>query len=180
MFWWIFLGVFLLLVIYLLYVPVILYVNTLSKEYFVRVKGLAKVSLEGDDEEFIRIKLTALFTKFYFYPLRKDKKAKEKKKKTVETKPRKLDRQKGMWYLQKGITLLKTFEVKQFSLQIDTGDYVQNAKLIPVFSLLDYYLGDFKINFQDKNSLVFHLENKPIRILKVFINPKKLHHGITL
>ncbi len=173
MYWWISLGVLILLVLYLLYVPVILYVNTISKEYFVRVKGLAKVSLEGDDKEFIRIKLNTLFTKFYYYPLRKDKKIKKKKKKVVETSPKKFDTQKGMKYLQKGIALIKTFQVKQFTLHMDTGDYVQNAKLIPVFSLMDYYIGDFKINFQDKNSLVFHLENKPIRILKVFINPKK-------
>ena len=68
------------------------------------------------------------------------------------------------------LRILKSFQVKRFLLDIDTGDYMTNAKLVPVFVLLDEFLASFHINFQNRNILVMDLRNRPYRILKQIIN----------
>ena len=75
--------------------------------------------------------------------------------------------------------LVRSFEVKRFSLDIDTGHCITNARLYPVFAFLDFWVGNYRVNFMGRNSIDLHLQNRPYRIIKSFINPKKLYHGIT-
>ncbi len=53
---------------------------------------------------------------------------------------------------------------------MDTGDVVKNAKLYPAFAFLNYHVGGFNINFQGRNQLAVRLQNRPIDIIKLFIN----------
>ena len=146
MYAYIFLLLFLLLVIYLLFIPVVLLVNTKSNQYYIHLQGLAKLNVEPHKEDLIKIKLKVLFLNFSFYPWKKDIKS------------------------QTAYKLLKSFKVKQFLLNIDTGNCITNAKLFPVFYFLNYKIGRFNINFDGKNELVLCLRNRPIYILKSFIN----------
>lgn len=159
---WIFIGILLfLIIIYFLFVPLDIVVNLDKKQYFFRIWGLAKVALEGHEKEFLRIKLNALFTRFYFYPLRRKK---EEKKKKIE---------KSSWKKQnfkKGLQILKSFEVKKLLLDIDTGNCIQNAKLYPAFAFLNHYAGTFQVNFEGRVNMVLHLQSRPIYIIKSFIN----------
>ena len=82
--------------------------------------------------------------------------------------------------IRKLFRVIRSFEVKQFSLDIDTGSCITNAKLFPVFAFLDFWVGNYRVNFEGHNSIVLHIQNRPYRIIKSFINPKKLYHGITL
>ena len=86
MLWAVFGILLLLFILYLLFVPLDIVINIAKNQYFVRIRGLAKVAIEGNEKEFLRIKLNTLFTRFYFYPLRKKKKEQKKK---IETKSRK-------------------------------------------------------------------------------------------
>jgi len=67
---------------------------------------------------------------------------------------------------------LKSFKVKKLLLNIDTGNCILNAKLYPFFSLLNYQIGNFSINFQGRNRLALEVENRPIDIIKSIINLK--------
>ncbi len=69
-----------------------------------------------------------------------------------------------------GLRLLKSFRIKQFLLNVDTGNCISNAKLYPVFAFLNYRVGGFNINFQGRNQLVLHIQNRPIHIIRSFIN----------
>jgi hypothetical protein len=160
-----FLSVLFLLVICLLLVPIILFIDTNTNQYYIQFKGLAKVSIEANEEEILKIKLKLLFMNFDFYPLTKHKK---RNKKTHLTKAKSKKKQ-NRFNLKTGLRLLKTFKVKQFVMAIDTGDCIYNAKLYPVFAFLNYRIGNFNINFVGRNQLVLHLENRPIYILKSFI-----------
>ena len=53
---------------------------------------------------------------------------------------------------------------------MDTGNCILNAKLYPLFALLNYYTGNFYINFQGRNQLVLLVKNRPIDIIKSLIN----------
>lgn len=59
-----------MLIIYVLLVPVILFVDTATNQYYIQLKGVAKASIESHKEELLRIKLKIFFLNFYFYPLR--------------------------------------------------------------------------------------------------------------
>ncbi|MBT8272629.1 MAG: hypothetical protein KJO77_02410 [Bacteroidia bacterium] len=160
-------SLFLILVIYLLIAPIHLYVDTQNNSYFIQQKGIVKASFETDKEEIFKLKMKVLFFKFFIYPLKKS--APKKFKKKDQLVPSK--KQKQGFGFKKGLRLIKTFKVKTLLLNIDTGDCIKNAKLYPVFALLNYKYGGFNINFDGHNRLVLHMQNRPISIIKSFINP---------
>lgn len=154
-----------LIIVYLLFMDLILFINTGTNEYYIRAKGLIKASLEHHKEELIRIRIQALFMNFYFYPIKKIGASKKRK----YTKPRGT-KKKGHVPFQNVIRLLRTFKIKHFYVDLDTGDCITNAKLYPVFALLNQYNDNFRLNFEGRNHLLLYMHNRPIRILKTFIN----------
>ena len=170
---WIIIGVLLLILLALLFMPLNLVLDTTRHQYYLQAAGLAKVQIEGDEKEIIRLRLRALFRSFYFYPLdwidppkkpkalqakEREKKKRKKKKKTTNLSPGTI------------LRLLKSFKVKRFWVHVDTGDCITNAKLFPVFSFLNFWGGNFGVNFHGQNELVLHVQNRPIWLLRSFIN----------
>lgn len=160
-----FLALFILLIVYLLLVPIILVVNTNSNEYYLQIKGLAKASVESDEKKIIKIKLKLFFFNYCFYPLMYKVNDQNKK---IESKKKKKKKMKIGF--KTTLKLLKSFKVKKLMVDIDTGDCILNAKLFPVFGFLNYHVGNFKVNFEGRNQLVFQMQNRPLNIIKSFIN----------
>lgn len=144
--------------------PIVLFIDTATNQYYLQFWGLAKASIQSDEEELIRIRLKVFFLNFSFYPLRKSGSKKTRKTKEVQVKKK----GKRMSF-RTGLRLLKTFKVKRLLLNIDTGNCITNAKLYPVFAFLNYKTGGFNINFQGRNQLVLHIQNRPIHIIRSFI-----------
>ena len=159
--------VLLLVVIYILFVPIILYVNTAKENYFIQIKGLVKASIKTDDLEIIKIHLKVAFFNFDFYPLKKlSFSNKQKTKGETENK-----RRSNYASFNKILSLIKSFEIKQFKAEIDSGDCIFNSKLYPVFTFLNFYKGTHvSVNFRNRNNVLLYLENRPIRIIRSFIN----------
>jgi len=153
---------FFLLVMYVLLAPIALYINTTKNEYYIKLPGLAKASIEEHKKELLRIKLKVLFLNFYFYPLRKNSDGKKQIEKR-RTRSRKIG-------IQTGLRVLKSFKIKRLYLDIDTGDSIANAKLFPLFAFINYKIGNFNINFEGENQMTLYIQNRPIRIIKSFIN----------
>ena len=164
MWWLVLLGVILLIIVYLLFVPIVLFIDTEQNIYYLQLKGLATASIQADELEIIKIKLKLLFFNFYVFPLKpKTTSPKVQKNKTIKKKSKKKE-------FKKVLKVIKTFNVKQFKIDIDTGDCIFNAKLYPLLAMLNYKYGGFHVNFQNKNVLLLVIENRPIRIIKSFIN----------
>lgn len=160
------LMVFVLLIIGFLLVPIDFYINTDSDQYYLRLRGLATISMEHDQEEILKLKLKTFFFHHYFYPFRKRFPKKQKKIRNRE-------KTKGNGIsVKKILALLKSFKVKKFVLDIDTGDCLTNAKLFPLFAFLNHYVAHFNVNFEERNFLLIHLHNRPINLIKSFINSK--------
>lgn len=159
------LVVILLVFIYLLYVPVILNIDTVSNEYYVQIKGLAKASWEKHEVEIARIKLRVFYFNFYFYPL---KNLRFKKVKPIKRLPRKKHKLGFREYYR----LASTFKLKKLRVDLDTGDFTLNAKLYPVFALLNYRYGGMHINYNGRNQLALQIENRPIYIIKKLLTFK--------
>jgi hypothetical protein len=143
----------------------ILYVDTANNEFYIQAKGLVKANIETHETELIQIKFRTLFLKFSFFPLRKSKKKKKKAKvdNTTVSKRRTIE-------IQKLLRIARTFKVDQLLVDVDTGDCITNAKLYPPFAFMNYYGGQFNVNFEDRNRLLLNVQNRPIRIIKSFIN----------
>lgn len=150
----------------LLFVPIVLVVNTKTNQYYLQLKGLLTASVVQDTEELIVINLKLLFFNFKLFPLR-------------WKKSRSLNRRNGSWTqsfskrkfdLNKIIRLLKSFKIRALYLNLDTGCSITNAKLYPAFAFLNYYRGGFHINFMGQNTLALEIENRPVRLLRAFIN----------
>ena len=158
--------VFCVTLIYLLLMPVIIYINTDKNQYYLQLRGLIKVSVETHEKEVIQLKLRMFFLNFYFYPLNSISK-KEKKKKVNKHHMMNVRTKIGF---KKGLRILKSFTIERLLVNVDTGNCILNAKLYPVFVFLNYHFGGFNINFKGENKLVVHIQNRPINIIKSFIN----------
>lgn len=153
---------FLLIVLYVLFVPIILYIDTATNQYFFQLKGLAKATIETDKKEIIIIKLRLLLFHFNFYPLKR--KTIKKSKKTVKKK-----RNIRMTFTTL-LRIVRSFKIKQFKIDIDTGDYITNAQLYPIAALLNYSKHAFYINFSGNTNMLLFVKNRPIRVIRSFFN----------
>lgn len=156
---------FLLLLVYLLLAPLVLHIDTAKNQYYLQYKGLAKATILNDEKEVIKIRLNALFTSFNFYPLRKTKASGSKR----ETKEKEARKRKSLMSLKTGFRLLKSFTIKKFLIDIDTGDCISNAKLYPFFAFLNYRFGGFNINYEGRTQLILRMQNRPVNLIKSFI-----------
>jgi hypothetical protein len=148
-------------------IPIVLFIDTKTNEYYIRVKGLVKASIESHKEELISIKLSLFFLNFYFYPFRNIGSVKSKKIENKIENKKKIS--KGI-NIEKSLRMIKSFKVKKFIFDIDTGDCILNAKLYPLFVFLNYSIGGFRINFEGKNSVELYICSRPIYLIKSFIN----------
>ena len=160
-----FISLFILLVIVLLFTPIVLCLDTATKQYYLQFKGLAKASFVAHEEEILQIKLKIFFWKKDIFLLRSLRSLKSKKK--SKSKSRKFLQSNNY---RKGMKILKSFEIERIAVNIDTGDVILNTKLYPIFTLLNYKYGNFNINFQGRNQLALYIQNRPIHIIKSFIN----------
>ena len=161
------LALVILMVIGLLLIPLGLYINTSSKTHSAQAGPLAKAYLEEDPVEIIRIRMRVLGYQFFVYPLKKKKsfRGKLKKKSNPKVTYKKL-RKRGQWVIR----FLRSFKIKEFRLNVDTGDFVRNARLYPIFGFVNHYYLPCSINFQGVNTLVLDLRSRPWNIIKSFIH----------
>ncbi|MDE3740451.1 hypothetical protein [Maribacter polysaccharolyticus] len=164
---WFFIGSLLIavIIVYLLFLKMKLYINTDTRQYYLQVVGIVKASVEADKERLVRIHIRTFFMNFYVYPLEAGRRPKKKKK---ISKP-KVSKGKSFNY-NRILRIIRTFKVNRLVLDIDTGNCITNAKLYPLCGLSHLTNGQFNINFQGRNQLILQLDNRPIRIIKAFIN----------
>jgi hypothetical protein len=146
-------------------VPIDLFINTSTNQYYIQLKGLVKASMLPDKDEVLKIDLKVFFFNYSFYPLRQRKGSIQKKKIEKVTKTKKRKR----FDFRKYLRLLKTFKIRRLFVNIDTGNCITNAQLFPFIAFLNYKVGHFMINFEGRNQMVLHMQNRPIHIIRSFI-----------
>jgi len=154
---------------YLLLMPLELCVDSYRDRYYLRIGFLARLSLEKDPMELLRLHLKVLFMDFFWRPSDLSSRGKPKRKPARKGKVGK----KRRMTLAQGKRLLQSFRVKSFRLELDTGDPILNAQLVPLGFLMGPYSEKVGINFQGRNDILLQIANRPIYILNAFINLKK-------
>jgi hypothetical protein len=168
---WVLLS-FLLLVGLLLWLPFELEIDTPHDIYRARWRGIFSIRLvpvEGHWKWFYK-----LF--FWENPLRFSKKKPRAKKPATKKSKSKFTFKQALALFR---NLLHAIKIKRFRLDIDTGDYVRNAQLYPLFHSLSKPGRQCRINFMGKEELEIHLQTRLWSIagafLRTFITPKIFH-----
>jgi len=105
---------------------------------------------------------------------KKEKKKLERPKKTSDKKKKQKPRIPKFFIrkLKKNwLRLIRSFRVKAFYLDVDSGDYVINAYLYPIFLWLAQSWGrPVRINFWGENHVEVNLVNRSIYVLWAFLS----------
>ncbi len=159
--------VFIMILVGLLFIPINIFIDTRGNNYYAELKGLAKASIEPDELEIIRIRLKVPFKVFYFFPLKAWTTDKKREKRKTEKGSKSRNNLKPKTILR----LIRSFRIKEWKFDLDTGDCITNSKLYPLFALMNYRFGGFNINYEGRNHALLLLRNRPINMIKSFINP---------
>lgn len=166
-----------LVILYLLFAPIYLVINTNESRYEAGLTGVIKVWISKDEIEKLEIRARILFIGTKVRPFNFSKnKVKASTPKKAKKKRRKLTRKRIKTILKLFWNIVMSFKLKQLKLNIDTGDVIQNAHLIPVFSMVYKNNVQLSINFEDKNEFILHFENNIgtiiFQIVSAFIKNK--------
>jgi hypothetical protein len=163
------------LLMFLLLTPIYVYIDTNKKTYSLGVAGLVKGSIIPH-KDFFLVRIRALFFKKTIDPLKisgKKREKKDKKEKHYSMPNFSKMKGKGQDALKSGYAVLRSFKIRTFQANVDTGDYPLNAQLIPLaVALSKNNRMAVAINFEGNNSLKLHIENNVISILSSIIKSK--------
>lgn len=152
----------LILFSWIIFVPVWLNVDTRSGQYEMRQLGTFRLSLHPTHVPAIRLTVIGLSVPIGGKPEREPRKPVKKKSGW------RLKRSRDAWrYLVRGI--LRSLHVKKFILEVDVGDVVINALLVPAVMLVNRGVVFVATNFDDRNFLVTRMQVRVNRIVWTFL-----------
>jgi hypothetical protein len=165
-----FAGVLLAIIAWLLWAPIRLKIDTRSGVYRVewsRVVSADWLPEQGLDVIEIRVFFWKRKIALYRANGKKKKAGAPKPAKKHDEKPVKKTRRLSRQSIRK---ILQTFEVRRCHLTLDTGDYLWNAWLFPVFWFVRKPNVRVRINFQGENELSLLVQNRLGRILWALVS----------
>lgn len=152
------LSVLLAVMIWLLFTPIIICIDTHANAYYFKMKGVCKISLNTGKTPIV-MDIETPIRKISFTPFEKKKSGKKTRRKTTK-------RKSSQAIFKFIVGLIKSFELIKMNLNLDTDDYIRNAQLIPVFLFLNGKNRTFSINFDGNTNFQMTLKNRLIKMLK--------------
>lgn len=159
-----FVGLFLLG--WIMIAPLELRINSAKDQYLLSWKGIAKVEwIPAPDDILIRSKI--FFWESIYHPLT----AMPTKKKVAADPESSRKKKRWTWrkWSRRIIRVLKSFQVKAFRVNLDTGDYVYNSYLYPIFWMLNQGNSRLQINYNGESEILLVVQNRLYRILKALL-----------
>lgn len=160
---WVIGALLLALLLFLLFTPIRLKIDSLAKQFYVQVWGVATCRLVWQEGPLLRVEV--LFFRFTIDPMRK----RDTRGKTLDVRQETEDARRGkksrMGQLKRFLNVLRSFEVKAFRLDLDTSDVLWNGYLYPVFFFLNSAKTPMHINYEGRVELLLHIENRLARML---------------
>lgn len=176
MFWWILLILFLFVLITLLFAPLRLSLSTTNNFYFVSWGGFLKASATIlDDDIELRFHLFGYSKGFSLLEMAAGFKRKKSIPERVADEVMKTTRKRVPANVM--VAFVKSFQIKQFYVNIDWGSVYWNAWLYPLGEI--FYRNNIYIttNFSGKTDIEVEIINRPAHmfwaVLKSYINNKK-------
>jgi len=169
---WIILGILILLVMVVLFSPVVIDVDSEEDRYVVRYGWWVIGSLRAIDGDLaVRLRIFGFTWQKRIEDLVLSMRGKSKPE-TEETPtparaPRKGGLRKMSWRKIKAVW--RAIEFKKLELDLDTGSYVRNAWLFPLFFMISRKNRKMRINFSGKNIVHAYVRAVPARLLWAFV-----------
>jgi hypothetical protein len=155
----------LVILIWVLFAPMVLCIDSFQHRYYVSVGRLMKIEpLVDQDQVLLRISLP--FYRFNINPNQQRKQA-QKADDPPEVKKKTGPRMKPSFYFNRVMEVLRTFSVRHLVVDIDTGNFTTNAKLTPVVWLLNQGHGRFQLNYHGDVNLWIEIENRLVRMVPI-------------
>jgi hypothetical protein len=165
MVWIILLIFFSFFLLWLLLVPLVIFVDTVSNRYCLTLPGIFRAMVVPSGELF-QVKGWILFIPYRFNPF-KMRRRKRKEKNTVRKKRKKFRVPKG------GIgmagDMIRTIRIRALDLNIDTDDFMLNAWLVPAFSFINTPNTRLRVNFEGDATLLLDMRIRLGALLWAFI-----------
>jgi hypothetical protein len=167
--WWIIPIIFSLLIIYFLFAPIYIEMNSTAGLFRVRFHRIASSNfLIRNDSLFLNLKIGWWNKEF---DLLKGKEKADRVKKITEVQKarrKKSIRFPSAWKKIKGI--VRSFRIRECYITIDTGDMPLNGILYPWFYLFSKRIRKIvMINFQGENTVILQINNSLARMLWAYI-----------
>jgi hypothetical protein len=150
MIWYILIALLLIFILWLLFVPVIVYTNTDRNRYFLGLPGIFK-AVVVEDQDLFHIRGWIFFIPFKFNPF----KQKKKERKEKPTRKKKSKWPSANFRTVRGV--MRALRIRKLELDIDTDDFTLNAWLVPVFSAVNQENVCMQVNFEGHQSLLIDL-----------------------
>jgi hypothetical protein len=150
MIWFILISLLLIFFLWLLLVPVILYMDTDRERYLLTLPGIFRAVVVPDAGLFY-IRGRVLFIPFRFNPF----KSRKKKSQTRELQKKKRKKSFNNPRMMRGA--LRSIRIRKMEANLDTDNFTWNAWLVPAFSVLNGENIRLQVNFEGHQSLLFDL-----------------------
>lgn len=155
----------------LLIAPMQLYIDTPRQVFSLRWSKLLETRLIGVDD-IPKIQLQIFFWRKewdVFQLLSSSQKQRKKPSTASQKKPKKRSnrffRMSYKTMFRKAKQVLRSFEVKQCDVRLDTDDFVRNSYLYPIFYMLNGKNRKLSINYQGEASVQLLVQNRLYRII---------------
>ncbi len=159
----------LLLVMWILLAPLVVHIDTGSGTYFVELVTLARARLLLPGEDLFKIRMRVFFVHFTIDPFRSRKKKKKKEKTGPERKKPERKKRISIRSGKKFVgEMMRSFDAELIG-EIDTGDVIINAWLVPAFIFLNSEGFRVSVNNNGINTIRVKLCNRLITMLYLFI-----------
>jgi len=180
--------VILIILAWILFVPFRFCIDTTIDQYYFEWSGIVKINFIPDKVEIFFIRVKIPFYHLHIYPVKKlieeekekkEKSGKEKSEKNLLQRINRKEVRKIKLLSKLGWKVFKALKLKKFDVNIDTGDVIYNARLIPLFATLNGNRTNLRVNYQGIVTVVLLFEHSVFRILVILIkflfhNRKKL------
>ena len=153
------------LLLYVLFAPFYIEINSAEKIYQFRFHRLAVASFNLTNSSLL-LDIKILFWRKRLDLFSENKTESTKKKQNKQVKKRNI----GSFNFKKLKALLKSFKVNRCDINIDTGNMQLNGMLFPLAYLVSrYFKKNIKINFMNKNSIILEIENNLAKMAYAYI-----------
>ncbi len=160
---WIIISVISVLILWALFAPVILFVNTDTSTYSLRIPGIFKLALISDEDLF-HLRVRVLFIPFRIDPLKYAGRNSDRIKRINKPGTGNL-----MYRLTAMNEIRKSFSLKFLYMDIDTGDCMYNSFLVPVLMAVRTEKWQLYVNYEERISLRLDLRNRLASLLWIGI-----------
>ena len=147
---------FLLFMGWILFAPVMVSVDTDHHRYRVMLPGVVNAGVVPVENGLFRIRGWIFFIPFSVDPFRR----RNRKKNRQEKK-----KKKGLWTGKQNPErfkrMVRAIRIRRMELDLDTDDFVMNAWLVPLFSVLNNYHNiRMQVNFEGHLSMVLDMRTR--------------------